>query len=211
MQNLHCDHPTEEQLERFLLHQSDEQELETLETHILACESCVTRLEDLELQIAAMKLALRQFQSDQAAKAAKKVNQTSWRTWFTVPKLSFVGAAAVIAIGVAVVPEVVQRNQPVAQVSLSAFRGTETAVVPEGRRLQVTLNTSDLEHGPVAVAVVDGSGTEIWNGKGVIQHDQLDLTVPPIKESGAHFFRIYALGTDKEHGELLREFALQVK
>jgi hypothetical protein len=49
---------TEEALERFLLHQSRDEELEVLESHILACESCVTRLEDLEVWLAVTKLAL---------------------------------------------------------------------------------------------------------------------------------------------------------
>lgn len=111
MQNLHCAHPIEDQLERFLLHQSNEEDLEAVETHVLACESCVTRLEDLELQIVTMKLALAQLQRAQAAKAAKKANQSSWRTWFAVPKWSLVGAAAAIALGVAVIPELVQHNQ----------------------------------------------------------------------------------------------------
>ncbi len=69
MQEPYIDHPTEEALERFLLHHSEEQELEIVETHILACESCVSRLESLESDIAASKLALRQFQAKHAAKA----------------------------------------------------------------------------------------------------------------------------------------------
>ena len=41
----YLDHPNEEALERFLRNEVQESELETIETHILACESCVTRLE----------------------------------------------------------------------------------------------------------------------------------------------------------------------
>ena len=52
------DHPAEEALERFLLHHSRQEELELLEIHILGCEACVNRLEKLEPEIAATKLAL---------------------------------------------------------------------------------------------------------------------------------------------------------
>lgn len=56
---LHC-HPTEEAMERFLLHQSREGELESLESHILGCEGCVDRLERMEPEIVETKLALKQ-------------------------------------------------------------------------------------------------------------------------------------------------------
>ena len=52
-------HPSEEALERFLLHAVQGPELVQLEGHILACDSCVTRLEDIEIMLAATKLALR--------------------------------------------------------------------------------------------------------------------------------------------------------
>ena len=58
----YLEHPTEEALERFLLHQSQEAEIEIVETHILACESCVERLEVLETHIAATKIALAELQ-----------------------------------------------------------------------------------------------------------------------------------------------------
>jgi anti-sigma factor RsiW len=52
------DHPSEDSLERFLLNRCEVDELEIVETHIFACEACVTRLETLELTIEATKLAL---------------------------------------------------------------------------------------------------------------------------------------------------------
>lgn len=52
-------HPSEEALERFLLDSLEGPELVQLERHILACESCVTRLEEIEVMLAATKLALR--------------------------------------------------------------------------------------------------------------------------------------------------------
>src|SRR5689334_20187935 len=99
MQDIYLDHPTEEALERFVLNHADEKELEIVETHILACVSCVTRLEDLELQIAATKLALQQVRTEQLAKQATK-KTASWKTWATAPGLSLAGGLAVLAVGV---------------------------------------------------------------------------------------------------------------
>ena len=91
MQSPYFDHPTEEALEQFLLHQSREEELEVLETHILARESCVIRHEDLDVRIAATKPALNEILAQKSVKAAAK-ERTSWsRSWFTVRNFSLAG------------------------------------------------------------------------------------------------------------------------
>src|SRR5260370_39592991 len=110
MQNINLDHPTEDALELFVLHQSQDQELEEIETHILACESCVGRLEKLELEVSAMKLALRKMQSEQLAKAAAK-HRNSWTLRFPLPNFSLVGAVAAVALPIIVVPSCLQRGR----------------------------------------------------------------------------------------------------
>jgi len=57
MENL-SKHPTEEELECFLLHHAEEDSFEAVEAHLLACASCVAHLETLEFRITVMKLAL---------------------------------------------------------------------------------------------------------------------------------------------------------
>lgn len=210
MQNINL-HPTEDELEQFVLHRSPEQELEVLESHILACDSCVTRLENLEVQISATKLALRDMQREQLAKAAAR-QSSRWSIRFPVPKFSFVGAVATVALGIIVVPALLQRGSPVVQVSLSTYRGAEEAsTVPEGRRLHVHLNASDLPEGSVIVDVVDERGAEVWNGRAAIYHEQVEVVVPPIAERGAHFLRLYAPNQPSTESDLLREFAFQVE
>ncbi len=103
IQNSDFYHPTEESLERFLLGHSQEEELAVVETHILACESCVTRLESLEMNVAVMKLALGESQPARSARQVFKVRAV-WRTWFEVSPLSLAAAAGVLALGFAVVP-----------------------------------------------------------------------------------------------------------
>jgi hypothetical protein len=51
-------HPEDESLERFLLRVSDCQEVELVETHILACEACIGRVKALGVEIAAIRRAL---------------------------------------------------------------------------------------------------------------------------------------------------------
>jgi hypothetical protein len=210
MNNTKPDHPTEDELERYVLNRSRDEELEDLETHILACESCVGQLEDLELQISATKLALQEMQGEQLAKAAS-ATQPSWTAWFTVPKLSFAGAAVAVALALIVVPAFLSHNAPMAQVSLSAFRGDEISVAPAGHSLEMHLNTGDLNEGPVFVAVVDLHGTEVWRGRASIHQEQIDVVVPPIRGTGAHFLRLYAPTQTSSGPALLREFAFRVE
>jgi hypothetical protein len=170
----------------------------------------VGRLEKLEFEVSAMKLALRKMQSEQLAKAAAK-HRNSWTIRFPLPKFSLVGAVAAVALGIIVIPAFLQRGGPVAQVSLSTYRGAENSTVPEGRRLQLHLNASDLAEGSVIVDIVDASGAEVWKGRAAIQHDQAEVLVPAITEKGTHFLRLYAPTETRAEGDLLREFAFQVK
>jgi hypothetical protein len=210
MQNTQPDHPTEDELERFILNRSRAEELEGLETHILACESCVTRLEDLEFQISVTKLALQEMQSEELAKA-RLAQKSSRKPWFAVPKLSLTGAVATIAVALIVVPAFLPKHAPTTQVSLSANRGEESSVVPAGHRLNMHLSTGDLAAGSVLVSIVDIRGTEVWRGRATIQHEQVEVVVPPIKDRGAHFLLLYAPTHATPDSNLLREFAFQIE
>ncbi len=209
MQDIYLDHPNDEALERFLLHHANEEELEVVETHILACESCVTRLEDLEFLITTTKLALQEVRSEQLAKQASKQQQASWKNWITIPRLSWAGGFAVFALGVALVPQLAQRHT--ADVTLSAYRGLDISTVPEGRPLHVSLYANDLASGPVTVELVDSRGLRVWQGSSDIQNDKVSISVPRISQAGAHFIRLYSPKPGNPEGDLLREFAFQVK
>jgi hypothetical protein len=209
MQNSYTTHPAEEALERFLLHQCPDEELEIVETHILACDGCVSRLEALETQIVATKLALEELERERTIAVAARQHRP-WKTWFTVPTLSWAGAAAaVVAAGLLVTPQLTHRTAPAAEVSLSTYRGLETKVVPEGRPLHVHFNAAGLPQGPVTIQLVDEVGTPLWSGKGIIRNDNVEASAPKITHEGAYLFRLYAAGS--EQGELLREFSFQVK
>jgi anti-sigma factor RsiW len=211
MQNSYLEHPAEEALERFLLHQSPEDELEVVETHILGCDTCVARLESLETQITVMKTALRELQQQTAA-AAAGVQPRSWKSWFTVPHLSWAGAAAAALVaGLVITPQIAHRATPAVDVSLSAYRGVESAAVPEGRSLNVHLNAADLPAGPVVVQLVDYTGNEVWKTSSSVRDDQVNVKAPKISHAGPYFFRLYAPGRQGQQGELLREFSFQAK
>lgn len=218
MTDPYLDHPNEEALERFLRNEAQETELEIIETHILACESCVTRLEALELDLAAVKIACRELQTERIQKEAAR--SRSWRDWFTLPALSWAGAAAVLALGITTIPQFLPRD-----VNLSASRGLETsgmtlspcgtleaAVVPEGRPLDLHLKADDLPEGRVNLEIVNGLGKRVWQGAGVIRQQQANVVVPRITTAGAYFLRLYnPAQSGAAEPDVLREFRFEVR
>jgi hypothetical protein len=197
------EHPSEEALERFLLNTAREEELEIVETHIFACDYCVEQMETLETQIAATRLAFKELKEE---KALKKQPERSgrWKGWFTIPKLSFATAAAVMAAGAVLF--MIPRD-----VSITAFRGTETPIVSEWRPLHMHLNAASLVPGPVTVELADQQGSILWKGTSMIRHDAVDVTLPRITRSGPHVLRLYSLPRAGNDGELLREFVLNAQ
>ncbi len=209
MENTFLNHPAEELLERFVLDQSAEAELNVVETHILACDSCVARLETLEIQIAATKLALQELHKAKVARAVAKQQRTA-NGWFGLPKLSLIGVAAALVLGISIIPRTTVVHAPAAQVSLMAYRGSDVPVAPKNHELQFHLNANDLNETKVEVTLVDEGGNELWKGTAPVQQNEVNVTVPKIAQTGTHFMRLYAPQADGQ-SELLREFGFQVK
>ncbi|MDQ2841816.1 MAG: hypothetical protein M3Y72_12415 [Acidobacteriota bacterium] len=227
MTNPNLEHPTEEALERYLLQRTDEQELESLETHVLACESCITRLEILEPEIATLKITLVDYEE---ARIQNELNpsRSSWKDWFTIPRLSWAGAAvAALGIGLTVVPHSMQRLSSAHSVqvaegdlagcqpngtdmTLTACRGTETATLPGGHPLHLRLDATDIQQGHVDVQVVNGTGNQVWQGQTTVSNERAEVNMPEISQPGSYFLRFYAPSANSER-ELLREFRFEVK
>jgi hypothetical protein len=211
MQDTYFEHPAEEALERYLLNRCHEDELETVETHLLACESCVSRLENLKLEITAMKQALAQWQEEEAMRSAKIVQPFGWRRWFAVPKLAWAVAVAALALSITLVPHFRNLNGETANVNLSAYRGLETVFVPQGRALHITLNAEDLPSGGAEVSLVDSNGATVWSGPAQIHDNRAVVTVPRIQQAGAYFVRLSSKSSGGTEPELLREFSITVR
>ena len=197
------DHPTEDALERFLLNQSEKEELESVEIHILSCVACVNRLETIELNIRVIKLALWSRQTEQSSKVAT-TSHASWLIWLTLPRLSFAGAALATCALTFTFVSVPRR------VSLMANRGAENTLVSRWLPLDLHLNAGDLPPGPVHVEIVDAQGGKIWQAEAIIKNDTLDVKVVRLTAAGQYFVRVSSASKDSA-GELLREYGIEAK
>jgi hypothetical protein len=203
----YTEHPTDETLEQFLMHRMQESEIESLETHILACESCVTRLEDLEINLEATKMALTQLHNQTVAKNHAAAAGNSRWAWLKLPSFSLAAAGAALALALVVVPAF-----STVEMTVDGVRGTESPTLPAGRPVLLHLNAKDLAQQPVSVEIVNGDGSEVWKGMSSVDHNKVDAKLPKLKDSGSYLLRLYAQNKkNSEQGDLLREFSFQVR
>jgi anti-sigma factor RsiW len=202
MRQSYFDHLSVDTLERFVLHRSPEEEVELVETHMLACEACMCALENLELEIAATKAALEQIAAAEPQRIVKAEREPGfWRKWFSVPTLSWAGAglAACALCFFTFVP---------ANVELTAERGSATVIIPEWRSTHVNLVDEGLPSGPVKAEVVNQMGSVIWSGAASSDRGDVKLELPRIRQAGHYYARLYT--PDAQH-DLLSEFPFEVK
>jgi hypothetical protein len=123
-------HPTDNALEEYVFQRLSENQIEAMEIHMLACESCVDRLEGLELHIATLKCALGSSQAEQTA-GIPELQPRNWN-WRPMPQVSWILVAALITMCVAPL-HIARRSRPASEVSLHAYRGSDVDSVPQGR------------------------------------------------------------------------------
>jgi hypothetical protein len=194
-------HPSEDLLEKFARNRCSDDELEIVETHILGCEICVTRLEELDDFLDAFQPGYRELQRNRVR---------------PVRRLSFqwaLGLAGALACGLVLsfAPSLSHHRTltvPTAQLQLFAERGNETINAPASRPLHVRLSATDLPQRTLNVEVVNAVGSTVWNGSTLVAHDEATVNLPAMP-TGEYFLRLYS--GPKEQSELLREFAFQTK
>lgn len=206
MNSLWLEHVSEELLERYLARQGSESEVEVVETHLLVCDSCRDRLDELEDYRTVMRqgFALLASQPEQVQARARLSGLPAWRLPRWSPRFSMIAAAAALALAAfLLVP---------ANVSLTSERGSDTAATaPPGRILQLHLDSSGLPDGEVSVEIVDSNGNAIGERQLLVRSNQVTVGVRPLW-SGLYYARIYSskdghLDSDR----LLREFGFQVR
>lgn len=197
-----------------MLHRSSSGELDTIETHILACDDCVARLERAELYIATMRAACREVKEDER----HTMPVTSWidraTGWLTPLRLSWTAGLAVLIAALIVAPAQFAHRSPVspAHVNLAAWRGAESVSVPSRRPLNIRLNSIDLPDGAVGVQLVDSLGREVSHGSTSISQESAQVSLPALQTTGTYFLRLYSVSDTKSgQRDLLREFAFQAK
>lgn len=194
-------HGTEEQLEQYALGRLAGADLISLEEHLLLCDACQVRLDDMGAFAIGMREAL-SFQPAFTPVATSK----DWLAWLRRPvfALAIAGAAALIAI-IAVVSTGRTKVVPTAMLQLTAIRG-EMPATSAAREYDLTLADAPRAGGPFRVEVVNGNGESVWKGPADPDTKGAEVKIDESLKQGDYFVRLYA-----GSGQMLHEYGFRIQ
>jgi len=209
----YLDHLHEETLEAYVMGNLPEQEINSLEDHLLLCEHCQLQTRHVELDWKAKRLALQRVRDSRGTPMA-----SLWQVWegmFGSPakKAGWVMACAAAAIAVfPYLPSAQESNLAYRNIELSAMRGGEElpAPVQSNERLRLHLDLTELDKLSVYhVVVVDASGDPVWQADQPNRgEEKLDVTISKRLVAGSYWVRLMDTAANRR---LLREYPLPLR
>jgi len=206
-------HVDEEVLERYSMGRLPEEVAAPVEEHLLVCETCQDRLEEVDAFVAAARAAARRLQQEPAGVWERT------REWLSglarIPKPIGALALATAAVLAVLVLQPWQGGGPApaapATVVLHSMRGADSvsaARAPAGVPLRLEIDLSELaERAPGSLEIVDSAGKSVWRASVSASTQRLEVTAEASLPAGRYWVRLYAAA----EGELLREFALRLE
>ena len=190
-------HLDAENLERYSMGSSSQEEAALIEEHLLTCECCQDRLRESDDYVLAMRRA-----SEQRRQYERTATRREWRfpSWF--PVLAAVACCILLAV---IALRFVPSPGPAVAISLSALRSNGAGSgAPAGRELTLHPDLTGLAENPTyRLEIVDGTGHPVREGTFV--RAQNEIKVPGLG-AGLYFVRVYL-----PSGELLREYGLEIR
>lgn len=182
-------HPSDDHLELYTLRRLSRPESEAVDDHLLVCDPCRTRCEE----VADFAFAVRD-----ALKTAPAEVESRWFGWL---RIDFALAAAFAGLVLAVALYWTGGNSrlaPLATLQLTAMRGSVVATVGAARELDITLADA-----PQAskVEIVGANGAAVWSGPNADT-----LVIRKAIRPGDYLLRAYL-----PSGQLLHEYAFRIQ
>ncbi|HXB72309.1 MAG TPA: hypothetical protein VNY05_28985 [Candidatus Acidoferrales bacterium] len=196
-------HLDEDELEQYSMGNLPESESDAFEEHLLVCEQCRLRLEEIDEYTASMRGAAAEFRSGQRP-AQVEPQRRPWG-WLRLISVGAAVAALVVVIGWWSGSS--DMAGPPFAISLEATRGAaSTAWAPADTSLLVRLDLAGLPDFPTyRMQMVDAAGAAVWQGTAAAHDSKVESKIPQTK-AGTYFIRVYSPA-----GELLREFGLKTR
>lgn len=198
-------HIPDDVLEKYLLHRLSEPELAPVEEHLLVCEKCRARTEEIEEFVTVTQAALRESDRKPVRRAARAGSFGFLHSWLSASVLAAIAAAVTAAVYLPIHRPA--STATAAYVSLEAMRGSDALPVHvrAGGSLVVDLNTTGLPaDGNYRVHVLDSRATEVWSGAPEPAGDWLRATIGVGLKPGRYWVRL------AHNGELVREYGLLI-
>jgi len=181
-------------LENYALNRLSELEAAPLEEHLLVCDICQGRLQEIDEFVVALKAA--QELRPNAAPGWWVRVWDSAHSWLALTPGRAVLAGAMGLLGVVAVVEWPHAiGGPPVAVTLRALRGGDAgsaATAPAGRPLALAIEVPDIAAcAQCRVEIVNDSGRTAWSGSASITAGRLTIAAPVALSPGAYWVRLY--------------------
>lgn len=200
-------HINDELLERYALGYLSEDSVSELDNHLLLCEGCQLRLNEVEehaqvMSAAAAELRRKPFRS--------KLKSLSLAWLWSMPKPVWAGAMAAIALTVGI--SAYHQSEPVTaphEITLQASRGIDNRLLaPKPGNLILSFDTTELVSLPeYQVQILTAGGEVAWHAKVAGAKGMLHIPVSIPLAAGKYWVRL----SGPDATDLLREYGLDIK
>jgi hypothetical protein len=208
---------TEQEIEGFIFNRLSGVTREVIEEHLLACQSCLSRVEQEEEYVKAVKTAAREMEREDLERAYSGEKParglSGWleraARWFGPGKQRIwaVALASVAIAGSGVLFRYHADRQAGQDVELVLYRGAHGAVEAKAQvPLRLSLNVEDLPDAGYRLELVAGSGAVAASGEAAPTRGRLLWNVGKGFSPGTYWVRLRGSG-----GELVREFGLTLR
>jgi hypothetical protein len=200
-------HLSDDQLELYALDRMGEIDEDRVESHLILCDPCRHRLDEIGVFAYAMRNVLRAHPPHRdEVRAAFPWNLFSSRAWH-LPAFAL-GCVVALLVAMLVFRATGPRRDlaPLATLTLTASRGsgkTANSVAKPARRYDLVL--ADASRTPAVVKVFDAGGTEVWKGP------TGESPAGPVAKVTANLPKgLYIARLESPSGETLHEYAFEV-
>jgi hypothetical protein len=197
-------HPEEEALERYAMNRLAEPALGELEEHLLLCEPCQERLDEVTEYLAVMREAT-------ATVAAEVPAEAAWKRWLRlewlpVPMPAMAGAMVMLVALFVWQPWKAQAPAEWRTVELATLRGDAAgARGVEGFALHLRLDVAGLDIAGATAQLVTAEGEQLTHTPVTMVDGKGELRYAASLPAGQYFVRL------KKAGETVREYSLLVE
>ena len=173
-------HESEDRLELYALRRLPDSEVELVENHLLLCEECRERLEE----VSAFAFSMRDTLKDTPVIESR----TRWFEWLT-PRLAMAGAFAALLMAAGVYRISGDAHiLPVASLQLTALRGSESKTVVRARELDLSFTDAPASS---RLDIVDAGGSTVWTGTLNSGGKRVEAKISQVLSPGDYFARVY--------------------
>jgi len=196
------DQDRDDRLELYALGRLPASEVEKIEEHLLICDYCRDRLDEVAAFAFSAREALKQ--------TAPERHSSFWASFSWLPNIGFWRPGLAVASGVAVLMLGIGTYRvrqdgalaPVAALRLTAMRSASVPIVPPSGELDI-----DFIDAPKAAKaiIVDAQGSTVWAGAAIHGSGDATIRVQAALAEGDYFVRVYTA-----NGTIMHEYGFRI-